>query len=265
MPLLDFSTPIPTSKPGYWIYWAVTAPLTISVLAIYLTYLTQISRKNREEDKRVREDVTANKVLIPNPHNGQTKPSDEQYGALSLFSNLLRGITFKKSIRGPELNPELGMSNRGELMQSPLNAKTEKSLGNIHRVVPESQPTYMPSDSDTEEDAEEIVSRLPHIRDVPIRMQNNLGITRQRAFQPHRTDASSDLNMEEDGAKIVSALPNMRDIYRRPQCHPNPEISYSMTGAACGPSEAINTATLGKARFAERHDSDFDSDSSYGL
>jgi hypothetical protein len=265
MPLLDFSTPIPKSKPGYWIYWAVTAPLTISVLAIYLTYLTLISRKNREEDKKAREDVTVNKALIPHPLNGQTKPPNEHHGNLSLFSSTLRGTTFKKSTKGPEPNPELGMSNGGELTQSPLNDKTEKSSENTRRVTIVRQPTYVPSDSDTEEGVVETVGRPPHIRDVLIQMENPPGITRHRTFQPQKAGASSDSNIDEDRVEIVGTLSAVRDVPEGPQCYLNKEKSYSMTRPARGLSGTINATTPGRTRSTERYDLDLDSDSSYGL
>lgn len=265
MPLLDFSTTIPTSKPGYWIYWAITAPLTISVLAIYLTYLTLISRKNQEEDKKAREDVTVNKPLIPHPLNGQTKPPNEHHGNLSLFSNTIRGTTFKKSTKGPEPNPELGMSNGGELTQPPLNDETEKSSRNTCRVTIEHQPTYMPSDSDTGGGVMETVGRPPHIRDVLIQMENPPGITRHRTLQPQKAGASSDSNIDEDRVEIFGSLSAVRDVPKEPQCYLNREISCTMTRPARGPSGTINVTTLGKTRSTERCDLDLDSDSSYGL
>jgi len=56
MPLFDFSTAsrIPIAKPYFWVYWAITIPLTISVVAIYGTYLVWVGRKNRAEDKKAR-------------------------------------------------------------------------------------------------------------------------------------------------------------------------------------------------------------------
>jgi hypothetical protein len=250
MPLFDFSTPIPKSKPGYWIYWAVTAPLTISVLAIYLTYLTLISRKNREEDKRAREDVTANTVLIPDPPNRQAKPDNKPHGTVSSVLKVLQGTIRKRSIKGPEPNLELGMSGGGEMTQLPLNTKRKKSSGNIRRMALERRPRYMPSDSEIEEDTVEAVGCLPHIRDVPIQKEIPPVITRHKTFQPQRTDAFSDSDIQEDGVEIVGALSPMRDVPR---------------GPARGQSLTVNRTTLGGTRSTGGYDSDFDSDSSYGL
>ena len=55
MPLFDFSSPsgAPTVKTGFWIYWAITIPLTTIVLGIYLTYLVRIQRRDRLEDSNI--------------------------------------------------------------------------------------------------------------------------------------------------------------------------------------------------------------------
>ena len=55
MPLFDFSnlSGAPTVKSGFWIYWAITIPLTITVLVAYLTYLVRIQRRDRLEDRKI--------------------------------------------------------------------------------------------------------------------------------------------------------------------------------------------------------------------
>ncbi len=55
MPLFDFSNPsgAPTVKTGFWIYWAITIPLTTIVLGVYLTYLVRIQRRDRLEDSNI--------------------------------------------------------------------------------------------------------------------------------------------------------------------------------------------------------------------
>ena len=55
MPLFDFSNPsgAPTVKSGFWIYWAITIPLTTIVLVAYLTYLVRIERRDRLEDHNI--------------------------------------------------------------------------------------------------------------------------------------------------------------------------------------------------------------------
>ena len=55
MPLFDFSNPsgAPTVKTGFWIYWAITIPLTTIVLGAYLTYLVRIQHRDRLEDSDI--------------------------------------------------------------------------------------------------------------------------------------------------------------------------------------------------------------------
>lgn len=56
MPLFDFSNVSggPTVKTGFWIYWAITIPLTTIVVGAYLTYLVHIQRRDRLEDSNIR-------------------------------------------------------------------------------------------------------------------------------------------------------------------------------------------------------------------
>ena len=56
MPLFDFSetTGRLRTKSSFWIYWAITVPLTLAVLAIYLIYLVWIRRKDQLEDKAIK-------------------------------------------------------------------------------------------------------------------------------------------------------------------------------------------------------------------
>ena len=55
MPLFDFSSPsgVPTVKTDFWIYWAITVPLTTIALGVYLTYLVRIQRRDRLEDSNI--------------------------------------------------------------------------------------------------------------------------------------------------------------------------------------------------------------------
>ena len=55
MPLFDFSSPsgAPTVKTGFWIYWAITIPLTTIVLGAYLTYLVRIQHRDQLEDSNI--------------------------------------------------------------------------------------------------------------------------------------------------------------------------------------------------------------------
>lgn len=60
MPFFEFPTPSSdvNLKPHFWIYWAITIPLTLTVLIIYLAYLLWIGRRHREEDQNAREQQT---------------------------------------------------------------------------------------------------------------------------------------------------------------------------------------------------------------
>ena len=55
MPLFDFSNSsgAPTVKTGFWIYWAITIPLTTIVLGAYLTYFLRIQQRDRLEDSNI--------------------------------------------------------------------------------------------------------------------------------------------------------------------------------------------------------------------
>lgn len=56
MPIFDFavSSRPQVREPGFWIYWAVTIPLTFGVLGAYGAYLVWVQRRNREEDRNAR-------------------------------------------------------------------------------------------------------------------------------------------------------------------------------------------------------------------
>ena len=69
MPYFGFSASDSTLsiKPQFWIYWALTIPLTITVLAAYLAYLVWIQNKHRVEDDAARKDLDA----LPQPNDAQ--------------------------------------------------------------------------------------------------------------------------------------------------------------------------------------------------
>jgi hypothetical protein len=78
MPLFDFTTSrTPVVKPYFWIYWAVTIPLTISVVAVYQTYLVWTGRKNRAEDKKARKAVTQSVNLPPPEFVSDEEPAPQ--------------------------------------------------------------------------------------------------------------------------------------------------------------------------------------------
>jgi hypothetical protein len=61
MPLFTWANPvIITSR--FWLYWAVTIPLTIIVLAIWTCYLLWISALQRKEEKIIQ---TENIIIEP--------------------------------------------------------------------------------------------------------------------------------------------------------------------------------------------------------
>ena len=61
MPYFEFSNSgnTLTLKPEFWIYWALTIPLTLVVLAAYLAYIVWIQNKERIEDLAVRKEFNA--------------------------------------------------------------------------------------------------------------------------------------------------------------------------------------------------------------
>jgi hypothetical protein len=52
MPILDFTadTPLPSMKHTFWLYWTITAPLTVAVLAGYAVFQRVTDQKYRRED-----------------------------------------------------------------------------------------------------------------------------------------------------------------------------------------------------------------------
>jgi hypothetical protein len=166
MPLLDFSTPTPTSKPGFWIYWAVTAPLTISVLTIYLTYLTRVSRKNRAEDKKVRKDVSTSQGTHLPCASIETNYSDKHHGLFSMLSDAMPESLFGKSSTRVQPNPELGLSGKVEMAQLPGGKKLENSSGITRSGDFQTLPTSGPSGCYIDYDVVETVGVLPHMENV---------------------------------------------------------------------------------------------------
>lgn len=54
MPVLDFSSDstLPSTKGSFWLYWAVSIPLTVVVMVCYIAYQWYLERKHRREDAR---------------------------------------------------------------------------------------------------------------------------------------------------------------------------------------------------------------------
>jgi hypothetical protein len=52
MLILDFTadTPLPSMKHTFWLYWTITAPLTVAVLAGYAVFQRVTDQKYRRED-----------------------------------------------------------------------------------------------------------------------------------------------------------------------------------------------------------------------
>ena len=69
MPYFEFSAADSTLsiKPQFWIYWALTIPLTMAVLTIYLAYLLWIQNRHRVEDDAARKDLD----ISPQPYDAR--------------------------------------------------------------------------------------------------------------------------------------------------------------------------------------------------
>jgi hypothetical protein len=52
MPILDFTvdTPLPSMNDTFWLYWTITAPLNVAVLAGYAVFQRVTDQKYRRED-----------------------------------------------------------------------------------------------------------------------------------------------------------------------------------------------------------------------
>ncbi|KAH0541680.1 hypothetical protein FGG08_003843 [Glutinoglossum americanum] len=57
MPVFDFIDPLGAlgMKPHFWFYWAITSPLAMFVLAMYLSYLVWVGSKHLNENKMASE------------------------------------------------------------------------------------------------------------------------------------------------------------------------------------------------------------------
>ena len=52
MPILDFTADnrLPSVKHAFWMYWAITTPLTFTVLAAYIVFQKVTDQKHRRDD-----------------------------------------------------------------------------------------------------------------------------------------------------------------------------------------------------------------------
>jgi hypothetical protein len=77
--VFDFSSDstVPRLKQTFWLYWAVTAPLTIVVLIAYLSYAAIIKRKYHDEDRKVKDRA------IGNPTFGSAMPLEKYNTSLT--------------------------------------------------------------------------------------------------------------------------------------------------------------------------------------
>lgn len=52
MPILDFTADnqLPSVKHTFWMYWAITTPLTFTVLAAYIVFQKVTDQKHRRDD-----------------------------------------------------------------------------------------------------------------------------------------------------------------------------------------------------------------------
>lgn len=80
VPVFNFSSDsrVPQLKRTFWLYWAVTAPLTIVVLIAYLSYAALIKRKHHHEDRKVKDRATGN------PTSGSRMPLEKYDTSLTV-------------------------------------------------------------------------------------------------------------------------------------------------------------------------------------
>jgi len=55
MPVFTWVNPV-IIRARFWLYWAITIPLTITVLAIWVSYLLWVAAVRRQENKKIREE-----------------------------------------------------------------------------------------------------------------------------------------------------------------------------------------------------------------
>lgn len=55
MPIMNFSVDsrLPYVKDTFWLYWAVTVPLTAVVLASYIAFRAMLNKRHRREDQKL--------------------------------------------------------------------------------------------------------------------------------------------------------------------------------------------------------------------
>jgi hypothetical protein len=61
-PASSSSSPFPTSistKPQFWIYWAVTIPLTLLVIGIWAVWISVVSQRHKREYVEARRQLDA--------------------------------------------------------------------------------------------------------------------------------------------------------------------------------------------------------------
>jgi hypothetical protein len=120
--------------------------------------------------------------------------------------------------------------------------------------------------SDFEGGVVETVGSLPPIHDDPIEIEKPPRITRPRAFQTQPNYVSSDSDIEGDGGKTVGTIPPKPEVARQIAYYEPPEASSSRIRPDRVPSITIGTRTLGERILSTAgDDSDFDSDSNFGL
>jgi hypothetical protein len=69
MPILDFTadTSLPSMKHTFWLYWTITAPLTVAVLAGYAVFQRVTDQKYRREDTDLDDEWDVKSLESPRP------------------------------------------------------------------------------------------------------------------------------------------------------------------------------------------------------
>jgi|SRR5271169_2431068 len=115
MPFFDFSNTSGalTVKPQFWLYWAITTPLTMFVLVFYLTYLVYIKHKQRSEDKRLRE-LDFQKENMSQSATLEEKFPSERPRRRQAFPSTICNKVFTRSVNRTNSNSELGLPEGDE-------------------------------------------------------------------------------------------------------------------------------------------------------
>ena len=144
-------------NPHFWIYWAVTVPLTMLVLIIYLTYLIWIGRRHRDEDKKARESVPPTQSLesLEYTHSIRTRRGSalSSRPVATYIETLVEHVS--RSDAMPSIKTRLGppvTPGTVEDYTEPVSEHVSSSGIVPTIVVSEAQPSVCPSTQRTREE-----------------------------------------------------------------------------------------------------------------